>query len=1533
MKMSKLFSLFLVAIILFTSCFSVTSTNVFATPDTSAVEAADSSNVTTDSEVSANIDSATSEDANLSAIDGLDEVKAEEYEADGTLPERQAFMESLQSVNQSYYSTFSIETSDSVNVSDIANIVPSTYESNMPTTGDASALVFLVDFPDVPHDATVTQEIAQNVFFGEEDSLRSFYSDSSYGQLSINGDVQNWYTAAHERDYYVKNGIGTLYSEVLDYYDSEIDYSKYDADNNGYIDGLYLHFAGDDSGWGSALWSYVTYVFNKSYDNIAIGSRVCLLHTLDVATIRHETGHLLGLQDYYSYTIKTCNGNHNWVGPDDMMISGYGEHNAISKMLLGWIDSVKLFTVDGQYNLNYFSQNGDAAIVYPFGESEGDSFFVLQKQQDNAGKDILKVLRVNAKTKQNNNGDKSYVHSNMYGEVPFVELSADLNCGESVTPYDSEVSTHYYNDEEQANTFSGITIQATDSGVDLKIEMAPSIIEPPVIHTTAGVNQITATIDFSVPFAINTEVVPYLIDKDGQRIATVDTKAIFGDSGYYIDKASCVLKVASYREWGFDGKNDIIVGSDQDYLLNPGEQYTLVVPKGAFRTVMGEIDKMKINIVADNTADQTRNYHTISSYKRCSLFITLTDGRAAYAYVDASNSNYPLLLALVSEDGTVDEYTIDEGLLGHVGICQLSDGSVAISAANKAETATVFYKFDLDKQKVVNQFEQIYSGSGRYSIESVLFSTTTGFYSIDKGPTVTPVFYIDNEFTGITEVLADLDISHYEKNYVVGDNILLVGSDTDTYTTASGTEKTVVTNKNRIVLYDKEGTLLASTALLAFEGVVFLGADINRENNIVLAYYDLEIQQVCMMIFDEQLNKLEIVVPQFSTQQNIGRIIYSNLFFKCVDDGYFFCYEYVREYNPKAIVGMFDTETYQQGCLLDSKFNVKSIFDVAYHASAATLGTKGNQFIVGDEYGYYTVNVDLAAEEKDIILSSDVYTVDNTLQTITDVPEGTTVEELLKFMQSNLEDCSYTFRYTHAERKDAVGKDQILSCNYELLVQDQSGARAVVYTFPALEADKESAFKIKYNGYLYNYTATDAELIIPEFVTSISGNDFNNFDSVTSLTTSAVVQGSSLFPKLETLNLLEGCTSVGDNGFSYSMNLKKVVLPNTVIKLDNNAFMCCKGLEEIVIPVSVKRICSSALSYINNENLKITYLGSKDQWEQIDFRKYDFDTDGSKYGFYDWESEFGAYLTFAGSGVYEPTPEFKFSGAALTLYDNLQINFRVNKKLFENVGYVQPYVQFIFGNETYFVTDYIVDGDYYVFNFSDIAPHQINDTIYATLYATYKGTLYETSAEYSVATYCYNMLGKYNADEYAELRTLLVDLLNYGSASQKYMRYRTSELANSKLTEEQAAWGSNMARTLDTVQNIAYSTIENPTVQWKSGGLNLKDSITMRFEIKTESVDGLTVKVVGSGNEWDISSSIEQVEDGVYCMYFNGFNASQMSEPVYITVYKDGVAVSNTLRYSIESYAYAKQNDADTTLADLVKAMMQYGDAAYAYIN
>ena len=300
-----------------------------------------------------------------------------------------------------------------------------------------------------------------------------------------------------------------------------------------------------------------------------------------------------------------------------------------------------------------------------------------------------------------------------------------------------------------------------------------------------------------------------------------------------------------------------------------------------------------------------------------------------------------------------------------------------------------------------------------------------------------------------------------------------------------------------------------------------------------------------------------------------------------------------------------------------------------------------------------------------------------------------------------------------------------------------------------------------------------------------------------------------------------------------------------------------------------------------------------------------------------------------------------FSGASLTLEDNISVNFKVNPEQFdEATGYTYPFVVFTFNGSEFTKYDYTLDSNgRFAFAFSDIAPRMMNDVISATLYATYEGEIVACQTRsYSVKEYCYNMLSRCNeggiyADN-EEFKALLVDLLNYGEAAQIYGNYNIDALVTADLTETQKSWATSTAPTVSTVQNLTYRKISNPTATWKAGGLLLEDAVTMRFKFSVASTEGITVKFYTDSNPsgWIVGADKLVETSGGYYVYFDGLKARQMRETVYITVYRDDTAISNTVSYSIESYACAKQNDSNAKLTALLEAMMKYGDSAYKYI-
>ena len=129
----------------------------------------------------------------------------------------------------------------------------------MATVGAGRVLALRVSFPDYSFADDDTLEALDALFNGGDgsgfpyESLHAYYERASYGKLDISGTAVD-YQAKHERSYY-QGDINTLFVEALDALDETLDLSQFDANDDGYLDCVYIHFAGPDSGWGSTWWS------------------------------------------------------------------------------------------------------------------------------------------------------------------------------------------------------------------------------------------------------------------------------------------------------------------------------------------------------------------------------------------------------------------------------------------------------------------------------------------------------------------------------------------------------------------------------------------------------------------------------------------------------------------------------------------------------------------------------------------------------------------------------------------------------------------------------------------------------------------------------------------------------------------------------------------------------------------------------------------------------------------------------------------------------------------------------------------------------------------------------------------------------------------------------------------------------------------------------------------------------------------------------------------------------------------------------
>lgn len=259
------------------------------------------------------------------------------------------------------------------------------YYVGIPTEGDVKVLVFVVEFDNDPtFSSGITLNDIDIAFNGSDtqldyESLNSYYLKSSYGKLNLTADIFGFYTpddplSYYESEYETGYPDSDLILELLEAYDSIIDYSDYDANDDGFIDGIYIIYDHPVSySYGSDLWWAYQGIF--MYEDYSFDGVEPVFYTwagadfffegsddINARTIIHETGHMLGLDDYYDYYEYDSYDNSDGLGGADMMDSTYGDHNPFSKMILGWITPM---VVDSSMTVDIipFLENGDVILL------------------------------------------------------------------------------------------------------------------------------------------------------------------------------------------------------------------------------------------------------------------------------------------------------------------------------------------------------------------------------------------------------------------------------------------------------------------------------------------------------------------------------------------------------------------------------------------------------------------------------------------------------------------------------------------------------------------------------------------------------------------------------------------------------------------------------------------------------------------------------------------------------------------------------------------------------------------------------------------------------------------------------------------------------------------------------------------------------------------------------------------------------------------------------------------------------------------
>ncbi|MBI1751086.1 MAG: M6 family metalloprotease domain-containing protein [Acidobacteria bacterium] len=385
------------------------------------------------------------------------------YREDGTLQQRIAFAKEIgnhradpQLLQDAQRRMQELASAHGVNLpaSTLAPTPPSAWRG-LPTKGSPKMFILMIDFSDYPADPVNTLSAVASRAFGDGDgvqpapyeSLKSYYYRSSYGQLTISGNVLGYYRPAYTR---ASMGASPTVAQRQNLIKEALqaqaaaghDFSQYDNNASGKIDYFAVLWTGPDTGWSNFWWAYQT-SWNNSTTPLTLNGKTLGKYVwqwvsnkdyptrnapaFDPKVLIHETGHALGLPDYYDYDAAV--GPKGGLGRLDMMDGNWGDHNCFSKFLLDWITpAVITSSATGQSLLSSGDHKDNSSFILMDtnpGGAFGEYFMVQNRQR--VGNDTpypadgLLIWHVDSRLDPAKN-NTNYLYDNSYTDHKLLRL-------------------------------------------------------------------------------------------------------------------------------------------------------------------------------------------------------------------------------------------------------------------------------------------------------------------------------------------------------------------------------------------------------------------------------------------------------------------------------------------------------------------------------------------------------------------------------------------------------------------------------------------------------------------------------------------------------------------------------------------------------------------------------------------------------------------------------------------------------------------------------------------------------------------------------------------------------------------------------------------------------------------------------------------------------------------------------------------------------------------------------------------------------
>lgn len=289
------------------------------------------------------------------------------------------------------------------------------YSHKFPHEGSPRTIVILVSYKDVDFTLDNAHDYFNNMLnqpgfseWGGTGSVIDYFTQNSMGVFTPQFDVYGPIELPYIRSYYGQNKYGydaraeEMVIHAAQLLDDEVDFSQYDTDGDGYVDNVYVYYAGEGEAshtdqtnlvWPHQSTLQPTYAASEcTFDGVIINNYACsneyeATRPDGIGTFVHEFSHVLGLPDLYC----TDYGEAEFLTPATYDALDYGPYNnngctppaysAYERNAFGWIDPI---VIDHTMDVTLEEiQSSNTCYLIP---TEKDTeFFLLENRQKITG--------------------------------------------------------------------------------------------------------------------------------------------------------------------------------------------------------------------------------------------------------------------------------------------------------------------------------------------------------------------------------------------------------------------------------------------------------------------------------------------------------------------------------------------------------------------------------------------------------------------------------------------------------------------------------------------------------------------------------------------------------------------------------------------------------------------------------------------------------------------------------------------------------------------------------------------------------------------------------------------------------------------------------------------------------------------------------------------------------------------------------------------------------------------------------------------